>query len=672
MKPRNLLAALCAALALFALGPVSIADSKAIQPIPADVIVRPTKHSNFILSPDGRRLCNILLQDGKQRLVFTDIATGNVDANVRLNGPEIENLQWMDNKTMLFMVGNTLNTLRYGSWSIRRILKYDSIPGGGVLTRSEALSKYASWDVVNPLSDDPDYVLVSAKNRRGVSSIYKIDILTGDLEMIADGKPMKASAWVTDMDGRPVMAIHENQRGGVEHFIASPKKRGKYVRHDELHKSGPIKLDYDGAGFLAPRAQVIRYGHDERSLFVAENLTSDRFRLIEYDPIAGEIKRTIFEDLKYDAVDPNGFHEVILDGNGDVLGVGYTREQPEVFWANDSMRALHETIRERANGDRVYIADISGETGMALALLSDEAGRAKVAFFDLDTNELRVQTELSTHLDDYVLPITETISYPARDGYEIEAFLTLPPDANGEPLPLIVIPHGGPFARSDASPDPHRQFFASHGYAVIDPNFRGSTGYGRAHIEQGLKGLSEIMIDDIVDATSWAIEEGIADANNIFIIGASYGGFAALMSPLRYPDRFAGLVAHGPVTDLTRHMRYLKREDRQFAYDYWNTVVGDYRDERSALIDASPITHVGNLTTPHLIFHGARDDIVDVEQTEILEAALQEVGIVPNIRILERTGHDFGEPADHVFFLERTLSHLEKWRREPQSEVNLP
>ena len=200
-----------------------------------------------------------------------------------------------------------------------------------------------------------------------------------------------------------------------------------------------------------------------------------------------------------------------------------------------------------------------------------------------------------------------------------------------------------------ASEYTHAQFFASRGYAVIDPNFRGSIGFGKSHLSQGFGELGGTMIDDIVDAADWAVSEGIADPENVFVIGSSYGGYAALMSAIRYPDRFSGLVAHASVTDLRAHIKSLKKKGATFAYEYWEEWVGDSRSDKKALRASSPLYQIENLTVPHLLFHGAKDRIVDVEQTERLEEALLDRGRDANVKFLANTGHTFGQPSAHLY-----------------------
>lgn len=632
------------------------------EPIPTNVLVQPATHSQFRISPSGERLVYLRRQGEASQMIFQSLLDEDDQQPVNFDEGDIRDLTWKGEQTLLFMVGDSLYTLRYGNWSVRKILDFRSLSDGEITSYYEAKRAYVAWQLVDPLLNDPDFVLVSGTDAREIATLYKLDVLSGELSVLADGSDMKASQWMTTAHGVPAMAIRLNSDGEAVHYI---RQQGgdRWRSHDKVHQNGPLKLDYDGATFIGARAHVIRFGADPTKLYVAENFTNGRFRIVEYNPVAGVINRVVFEDLKYDAFLPNEYGSVLLSASGRVIGINYLRDRPATQWLDDRIVAMLEKIEGHTAQPSARIVDWSETGSSLLVLLEDAYGRNSVATYQPQTDVWIEHVDLDASLNGFDLPKTETVSMQARDGAVIEAYLTMPidPDASASLVPLIVMPHGGPWLRSTAAANPHRQFFASHGFAVLDPNFRGSTGYGLDHVRPAIGELGGVMIDDIVDAVDWAVASGIADRENIFILGASYGGYAALMASIRYPDRFAALVSHAAPIDLLAHINYLKKKDRDFAYDYWTAVVGDSRRDRDALRRQSPVNRLDELTVPHLVFHGAKDDIVDVSQSEAFERAYEATGKEANVRVLQRTGHSFGSVPDHMYFLDQSLAHFKKY-----------
>jgi dipeptidyl aminopeptidase/acylaminoacyl peptidase len=216
------------------------------------------------------------------------------------------------------------------------------------------------------------------------------------------------------------------------------------------------------------------------------------------------------------------------------------------------------------------------------------------------------------------LPETEKVSYQARDGLKIEAYLTLPNNFDGKPIPAIIQPHGGPMVREYGGFDYWTQFFVNRGYAVLQPNFRGSSGYGHEFEMQAVGQYGMAMQDDLTDATNWLIKQGIADPGRICIVGASYGGYAALLAAAKTPDLFQCAISFAGLSDLLAQ--------RNKARNYVNKVVAleQYGRDSKQLEDNSPINLVDKITIPLLLVHGDDDRVVDVEQSRAMVEALED------------------------------------------------
>jgi len=266
--------------------------------------------------------------------------------------------------------------------------------------------------------------------------------------------------------------------------------------------------------------------------------------------------------------------------------------------------------------------------------------------YDLkQTHATRIGSDLPG-LDRSLLRPTEVVSYTARDGLALRGYLTLPAAEEGAPPPpLVVMPHGGPAVRDYLLFDDHVQHLASRGYAVFQPNFRGSSGFGKAFETAGDRQWGRAMQTDIDDGVRQLIAGGRVDPERICIVGASYGGYAALMGVATAPDLYKCAVSASGVTDIYEQIRYDRREEGSDseAYRYWVRLLGDPgdRNDKAEMQANSPTTLASRITAPILLVHGKADDNVPFEQMELMQKALTKAGRPPKTIVFDEAGHGF-------------------------------
>jgi dipeptidyl aminopeptidase/acylaminoacyl peptidase len=249
-------------------------------------------------------------------------------------------------------------------------------------------------------------------------------------------------------------------------------------------------------------------------------------------------------------------------------------------------------------------------------------------------------------LDPDTLARPQAITYMARDGTPIRAYLTLPKGREAKDLPLIIHPHGGPFGiRDELRYDDQVQFLANRGYAVLQPNFRGSGGYGSDFYDLGDGEVGRGMQDDLDDAMDWAVREGLADPQRVCVVGGSYGGYAALWAVLRNPERYACAASWAGVTDWDRLLRYDRGYLTREASRRWQAKIeGD--DREFDLRDVSPYRLARNLTRPVLLAHGTRDARVPFSQFEQMRDAADDASGLLTTLVIEDEGHSFTKAAN--------------------------
>ena len=249
------------------------------------------------------------------------------------------------------------------------------------------------------------------------------------------------------------------------------------------------------------------------------------------------------------------------------------------------------------------------------------------------------------------------VSYASRDGLRIPAYLTLPPGRPDRGLPLIVLPHGGPFLRTGWTFDPEVQMLASLGYAVLQPNFRGSTGYGRDHVARGYGQLGAGMIDDMEEGINWLAREGVADPARVCIMGSSYGGYAAIWAAIRSPGRYRCAISFAGPSDLRTMLRTHANSfiPRRYVRAFRERVEGEERQDLDAI---SPLQQAERLRTPVLIAHGVNDQVVPANQSQQLAEALRRHNASVESVFYRKSGHGFTDRNEAADYNRRVAAFL--------------
>jgi dipeptidyl aminopeptidase/acylaminoacyl peptidase len=337
---------------------------------------------------------------------------------------------------------------------------------------------------------------------------------------------------------------------------------------------------------------------------------------------------------------------------GRIVGAYYTADEGRAKLWDEDARRLQERLAQALPG-RTPGIESSSDDGRRHVVRSDGVTQPpQFHLFDGSTGDVRLLVETYPALKTVPLAASTPITLTARDGLPLRSYLTLPSGRHRQALPLVLFPHGGPAARDDLRFDAWTQFFASRGWAVLQVNFRGSAGYGTAFLEAGFKRWGLDMQDDLEDGVRALIGQGVADPARVCIVGASYGGYAALMGAIKTPDLYRCAVSVAGVSDL----RDLIRESSSFLGHEIGVErqLGLWWADRVRLRETSPVHHASRVRAPLLMVHGAEDRTVPVEQSRDMVAALARAG-TPNVRYVElpRGDHALSREDDRLrLFLE--------------------
>ena len=402
--------------------------------------------------------------------------------------------------------------------------------------------------------------------------------------------------------------------------------------------------------------QPLFFGSNKETLYLISREEHDRGALYAFNTRTLERGPALFVPPEGEIGDPlarEPASAIIMSPEGDkLLGVAYTSDRLHYHWFDPERQALQTKLEGTFKGCEVRITSTADNEQVALVHVTYDREPGAYFLFDRKAGALTL-FKRTRDLDPARLRPMEPITYTARDGLEIHGFLTRPAGPEGKRVPLIIHPHGGPFGVRDYwGYNSEVQFLASRGYAVLQPNYRGSGGYGRDFITKGRQQWGRAMQDDLSDAVKWAIDQGIADPGRVAIYGASYGGYAALAGVTLTPDLYCCAANYVGAADLD--ITFKNRGDdawtRDGDFSYQRAWVGATADYRAA---TSPVNFVERIRVPTLHAYGEKDPRVKIDHWERLEPQLKKFGKTYEAIVEKKQGHGFRDEKASIKFYER-------------------
>jgi len=610
----------------FAADPAAIAEA----PSAADFAAPPTL-SDPILSPDGLHVAVRALDSGKPRLLILDAAAPDLQAKpVALPaGQLVEAFRWAGNGRLVVTLADSRGT---------RLFALDLATSGLTPLTQRA---HGDGDEILYIDTAGRSLLLSrpgAKN--GPPGVDRIDLATGETVRIVQPQE-HISTWYADTAG--VVRAGVGYDGGKRWLLYRAGDNQVFARtRSRDTKDESIEID-----------QIVPVQGSDRGYAVAGG-GDGRYALYRYDFTGDRVGELIYENPR---VDIDGFQ---TDRQGNLLGVIFTDDQEQTLWLDPALKALQARIDAVLPDTVNRIASMSDNRTRLLVWSSAPNDPGAWYLYDSVSGQASLLARPRAALAGKRLSPVTSVRYAARDGLEIRGYLTLPIGRDPKSLPLIVMPHGGPFARDDMRYDGWVQFLASKGYAVLQPNFRGSTGFGRSFVEKGDGEWGRGMQDDIDDGVRWLAAQGIADPKRVCIMGASFGGYAAMWAAVRNPELYRCAISFAGISDIAGQLRYDKPGfENGRSFKGWQARI---RGQRGFELESiSPLAQVARMRTPILIAHGAADDNVPVIQSIQLHDALTRLGRPHEFLVYPGEGHGLDNPANEADFLTRVGVFLDKY-----------
>lgn len=602
-------------------------------PPPAEVYGRLPAISDVAISPDGGMLMVGIASGDIQGVRVVNLADGASLASARTpDGTKLRGVGWAEDQIAKFVISRTftrsertpLGYVDTNGALVREFFRVGTLalPEGSMQLLladldSAAVNSNLSY-LFAPVASDPGFGRMFAWTKLTSDArygIYRVDLRSGKGKLLSS-YDSNTYGLLLDAGGN-VAARTRLGTNSKEWHVYVRGGDGERLLRDENEDSGHSPI-FRG---LLPSGQLVRVdspaGHDRD--------------LVSYLNPSDNSEGIVLEDPKFDidevTTDPWTHNVIGAEWDAD-LG----REQHFFEPAVEDAHALLKTAL--GNYPRITSWTRDRQKMIVFAQAADEAGTYYL--FDAAAKKLarigRTYPELPAANIGKVLSIT----YPARDGTKIPAYLTVPPGAEPKNLPLIVLVHGGPYSRDTADFDFWSQFLASRGYLVLQANYRGSSGYGDRWRVAGYKEWGGLMQRDVEDGAAALVAGGYADPARICIMGASYGGYAALAGATLTPNRYACAVSVAGLSDL---LSLVQQERREFGKDHSDLkTIGDPDEDKAALQAASPLRHVADVRIPILLMHGTDDSVVPIEQTKMMVSALQNAH--KDVRYVELAGDD--------------------------------
>ena len=604
-------------------------DSSSVPPVlPMEDFFRNPEVGAFSLSPDGAKLAFVKPWERRMNVYVRDIETGAEKRVTSATERDIAGFFWKGSDRIVYIQdkGGDENFHIYLT-DIEGKASRDLTPFDGVRA-----------GVLDDLEEDPEHMLLEMNRRNPeVFDVYRCELATGELTQIAEN-PGNITGWLTDHDGRLRVAYETD--GVNSSLLYRPTEKDEFKTL--------VTTNFKDSFF------PLMFGYDNKLLYVASNLGRDKIAVYTFDPDANKTRDLVFEHPDVDVA------SLISSKKRKVItGVVYTTDKSRYHFFDKDRKELQDTLEKFFPGYEVAVTGMDDDERRATVRVYGDRTRGGSYLFDRQSNSLTKLADHSPWLKETEMAPMEPIQYTSRDGLTIHGYLTLPLGVASRDLPLVVIPHGGPSARDEWGFDSEAQFLANRGAAVLQVNFRGSTGYGKKFWQAGFKQWGRAMQDDVTDGVEWLVKQGIADPKRLAIYGGSYGGDAALAGATFTPDLYACAVSYvGPsnIFTLLESIPPYWEPYREMEYEE----IGHPVKDKELLESISPVLHADKIRIPLFVAQGANDPRVKKAESDQIVEAVRKAGKDVVYMVKDNEGHGFRNEETRFDFYREMGGFLKK------------
>lgn len=605
--------------------------SSTVEKIPLEDFFRNSEVDNYQISPDGKQVS--FLRAYKNRMNIHVYPVGRPEEVKRLTSVtdrDIREYFWKGNGTIVYLKdrGGDENYHIY-TVDLKNGRNRDLTPYSGV--RAE---------IVDELEEASSTDILARLNRRDkrIFDVYRINVVTGESKLVLQN-PGSWVSFLADHNGVICVAIATD---GVEHV---------YFYRESGDTDFKKVFSTDFKTNIVPQL----FTTDNRYVYTTSDRGRDLQALVKIDFSTGKELETVYSHPK---VDIEGVYYSKKEKK--LVAAMFTTWRDERHFFNKRFENIFESMEDKMPNMALHIVSSNDDEDNFVVLAYSDVDRGSYYLYSSKDNSLSLLGIKTPWLKDESLAKMSPVKYKSRDGLTINGYLTLPPGREARNLPVVVNPHGGPWSRDVWGFDPEVQFLANRGYAVLQLNFRGSTGYGRKFWEASFKEWGKSMQDDITDGIKWLVKKKIADPKRICIYGGSYGGYATLAGLAFTPELYAcgiDYVGISSLFTLFNSMPPYWEPYRKMMYE----MIGDPEKDKEMLTKISPLFSADKIKVPLLVAQGANDPRVNKQESDQIVTALKKRDVPVKYIVKNNEGHGFKNEENRMDFYRAMESFLAEY-----------
>lgn len=611
------------------------------NPLIPEIFAQHAAYSNAIISPDGKHIAFRVEVDSGPAIAVIEVDSKKPISLIEFTRSRTPgSFRWANNERLIVSIARIVGSADVPVFTGELFaINKDGKRGKNIFGYQAEEPRYATGTMLGVLDDRNILVQVNPWGRAGadkLTEVAKVNIYSGSTRRIVRSN-LRGASFFLDRDDEPRFAIGADNNADQ---AISIKVKGKLEWRD-------FESPFDEGAF------PVAFTESNEAVFIVGALPADNTvtGLYLYDLKTRTTSRVFHAGT-------SDVESVVVDPEQNILGVVTSQNYPE-FHAlspdHDLTRMISALIVSFPDTN-VGLTSVSEDNERAVISVSAPTRPPEFYLFDSSKGAVEFLFDAYPQIENSILSPMEAFTIKARDGLTLHGYITLPLGEEKQ-HPLVVMPHGGPHARDYWGYDPMAQMLAASGYAVVQINFRGSTGYGQNFLEAGYGEWGRAIQYDIIDATRWAIQEGLADPERIAIFGASFGGYSAIQAPILEPDLFKAAIGYVGVYDLD--MLYTTGDIQTIRWGdaYLDKTLPSTEEERAA---QSPLRNVDKLKTPLFIVHGIDDPRAAFEHAEALRDALDAIDYPYEWLAKDGEGHGFYDVDNRIELNNKVLAFLEK------------
>ena len=624
---------------------------KSAADIPTSDFFRLPRYSQMAMSPDGKRFAALAPVKGRDNLVIVDLEQKTSRALTTLDYVDVADFLWLDNQRIFFRTRD--QQLENGA--VQTYAGYFAIDTESASARNLKLDRMFPRILGAARDGSGDLIVARRSGQTASEEVVRLNTRTGRSVTLTFRNPGDVVSWAMDKKGGVRAALRHDPR-------VSPERARTY----SLWYRDDAEGEWQQLVSLVNEAQVIRpvaFDSDDQ-LIVSSRAGGDLAALYRYDIAQKKLGEKLFSHPWLDI--SGGL--IQQPETQKLLGIKFSAEKPQKHWFDADFASLQLAV-DTALPQTVNALTPSGGNARRMLVFAQSATDAGTYYlFDADKRNMEKIAATREWLPAALMPERKFVSYKARDGLAIPAWLTLPKNVDAKKLPLIVHIHGGPWVRSFHGVQwgrwPAAQFFASRGYAVLEPEPRGSIGFGSRHYNASMKQWGLAMQDDITDGAMQLVNEGIVDKSRMCLFGGSYGGYASLQGLVKDPDLWRCASSYIAVTDLELLQTVTWSDTAQLS-DYLETDfkrrVGDHEKDRAQFDATSPAKNAAKIKAAVMLTMGGQDKRVPLIHGTTMRDAMEKAGKPLDYHVYVDESHGFTKPENVADFYTRTEGFFAKY-----------